>query len=112
MRLTYKEAFVRLANKKRDGELDMVDKFKVIRTLRNYFGLYGLTGEVLMIDGESCRMPDIFIKNRPPIVIELDGGIHGMGDQISKRDKDVVRDKDYEDLGIKLVIINKELTDN
>ena len=110
MRFTKTEAYSHRANLNRLGEQDLGDKFNVIRVLRNYFGLNGLTGEILMIDSESCRMPDILIKGRPVMVIELDGGVHGMGDQISKRSKDVDRDKDYEIIGVKLVIINKEIT--
>jgi hypothetical protein len=110
MRFTKTEAWQHLANKKRDGESDLDDKFNVIRILRNHFGLYGLTGEILMIDSESCRCPDIMVKGMIPICIEMDGEIHGSGDQVSKRVKDVDRDKDYQSIGVKLVIINKELT--
>lgn len=111
MRFTYTQAFQHLAERNRTGELDLDDKFKIIKILRNVYGLHGLTGEILMIDSESCRLPDILIKGVRPIVIELDGEWHGMGDQISKKERDVQRDKDYESIGVKLVIINKELTD-
>ena len=111
MRLTYKQAWEHLARSKQTSESDLDDKFKVIRILRNHFGLYGLTGEIIMINGEFCRMPDLFIKDNPPICVELDGFVHGNGEQISKRDKDVQRDKDYQSIGIKLVIINKEQTE-
>jgi hypothetical protein len=111
MRMNKKQAYEHLARAKQISESDLDDKFNVIRILRNHFGLYGLTGEILMIDSESCRCPDVLVKGVIPICIELDGFVHGMGDQISKRDKDVDRDKDYQSVGVKLIIINKELTD-
>jgi hypothetical protein len=111
MKFTKTEAYQHLAVRNREGEKDLYEKFKVISILRNEFGLYGLTGEILMIDSESCRLPDILVKGVILIVIELEGEWHGVGDQISKRDKDVIRDKDYHSIGVKLILIYKELTD-
>ena len=105
-----KQAWQHLAVKQRVGEKDLKEKFAVIKILREEFGLHGLTGEILMIDSESCRLPDILIKGRPLTCVELDGEWHQFGDQISKRERDVDRDKDYSRMGVKLVIINKELT--
>ena len=112
MRLTYTQAYQHLAVRNREGEGDLVDKFFVIGILRTYFNMYGLTGEVVKIDDDSYRLPDILVKGQIPIVIELDGGIHGNGDKISKPEKDTTRDDDYRKSGVKLIIINYELTDH
>ena len=109
MRLTKTQAYQHLAVKKRFGEKDLWEKFHVIDILRREFKLYGLTGEIFMIDDESCRCPDIFIKTGN-IVIELDGGTHQWGEPVAKLDKDVNRDSDYISKGAKLVIINEEQT--
>ena len=109
MRFTRTEAYCHRANINRIGEQDLDDKFNVTRVLRNYFGLNGLTGEILMIDSQSCRLPDILIKGRPLTVIELDGLAHG--ESHMPNNKTLERNKDYESVGVKLVIINKELTD-
>lgn len=111
MRFTKKLAYQHLAQRKQEGEPDLLDKFGVIGILKECFGLYGLTGEVVQIEDDTCRLPDILIKAHvPPIVIELDGEVHGMGDDVSKRNKDILRDLDYKQAGCKLIIINKEAT--
>lgn len=111
MRFTKTQAYQHQARLHQEGEEDLMDKFRVIYILRDEFGLHGLTGEVLTIDEDCYRFPDIFIKkSSPEIVIELDGEIHGDGDEVSKREKDVWRDKDYLRIGVKLIIINKSLT--
>ena len=107
MRMTKSMAYEHLAKRNREGEQDIPDKFKVINILREDFSLYGLTGETLMIDSEHCRLPDILIKGKPTVVIELDGEFHGNGEDISKKDSDIDRDNDYRRLGVKLIIINK-----
>jgi hypothetical protein len=110
MRLTGTQSFEHQARLKQFGEKDIIEKFHVIQILRDFFGLHGLTGEVLMIDNESCRMPDILIKRKPITVIELDGLFHQWGEPIAKLEKDVNRDSDYNSIGVKLIIINEEAT--
>ncbi len=111
MRFTKKQAFIHLAQRKQEGEKDIVDKFKIIKILREEFGLHGLTDEVLIINEDCCHLPDIFIKTtNPEIVIELDGELHGDGEPISKLARDAQRDEDYARVGVKLVIINKQQT--
>ena len=86
MRFTKKLSYEHKAKKNQSGEKDIIDKFDVIDILKNQFGLIGLTGEVITIPGKYYhRMPDIVIKEHD-IAIELDGEIHGSGDEISKRD--------------------------
>ena len=111
MRFTYSQAYQHLAVRNRYGEKDLTEKFHVIAILRDFFGLHALTGEILMIDNESCRLPDLLIKNViPSIVIELDGFYHQWNEPIAKLDKDVNRDSDYQSIGVKLIIINEEDT--
>ena len=112
MRFTKTQAYEHRAKLNRTGENDITEKFHIILILREKFGLHGLTGEVVKIDEESYRLPDILIKGTKPIIIELDGEIHGMGDEISKRQKDVERDSDYSTNGYKLIILNKQLTND
>lgn len=61
-----------------------------------------------MIDDESCRLPDILIKGVVPIAIELDGLSHGESHMPNNRTLD--RNKDYVSCGVRLIVINKELT--
>ena len=110
MRFTYTQAYEHLAKQNRSGEQDIDDKFKIIGILRSEFGLYGLTGEVVPIGDDFYRLPDVFVKKPIPIAIELDGGWHGTGDKITQKPRDVERGCDYEDSGVKLIIINKEQT--
>lgn len=111
MRMDKQQAWQHLAVRKRFGEKDLWEKFHVIDILRREFGLFGLTGEILMIDDSSCRLPDILIKTSPLIIIELDGGYHQWNEPIAKLDKDVNRDSDYLEKGVKLIIINEDDTD-
>ena len=110
MRFTKTLAYEHLARKNREGEGDIEDKFLVIGILKEFFGLHGLTGELVQIDCDSYRLPDILIRSIPTTIIELDGGIHGYGDQVTKREKDIQRDEDYKKAGYNLIVINKEET--
>ena len=112
MRFTGKLSFEHRANKNRTSESDTTDKFNIIMLLYEKFSLIGLTGEMIPIpDGgpDRYRLPDITIPQKN-IVIELDGAIHGFGDKISKKKRDVYRDEDYKTAGYKLIIVNKETT--
>ena len=111
-RLTGKLSFEHQAKRKRKGEKDLTEKFKLINLIHDEYGLFGLTGELISIPDRKLnyhRMPDIVIPQKN-IVIELDGFIHGNGDEISKREDDKQRDQDYKDAGFKLIIINEQQT--
>lgn len=109
--MTRDQAYIHRAQQSQYGEKDIDDKFFIIKILRENYGLYGLTGEIVMIDEQHARCPDILIKARViPIVIELDGQIHGDGDQVTKRTRDELRDSDYNKAGVQLIIINKSVT--
>ena len=109
MNFTKQGAYIHRARQKQEGELDIVDKFRIIKILREQFGLHGLTGEIVMISEDKCRCPDILIKTKlKPIIIELDGLCHGEPQLPTK--KTVKRNDDYEEIGILNIIINKEET--
>jgi len=100
------------AKKKQEGGSDRDDKFQVIAVLKNHFGLYGLTGEAFETADQEWVFPDIFVKSsEPQIAIELDGEVHGLGDEMTTTDKTFKRNGRYERLGIKLIILNKIQTD-
>lgn len=92
-----------------DGDIN--EKFRLIRILRERFGLYGLTGERLTtLEGEWIK-PDVFVKSsEPQIAFELDGDIHGLGDDITTTDSTWKRNERYAKLNVKLIIINEALT--
>jgi len=72
-----KKQWVHRARKERVDPVDRDDIFRVIYILRDEFGLYGLSGEVV-VDSHGPMYPDIFIKSiEPQIVIELHGEYHG-----------------------------------
>lgn len=111
MRFTKDLAYQHRATQQREGEKDLKEKFAVILILRKLFGLYGLTGEIVQITDDTCRCPDIMIKSIQT-VLELDGEIHGSGDDVTRRPRDIERDADYATVDIKCIVINKELTSN
>lgn len=92
-----------------DGDIN--EKFRLIRILKEVFGLYGLTGEHLTtLEGEWIK-PDVFVKSsEPQIAFELDGDIHGLGDDITTTDSTWKRNERYAKLSVKLIIINEALT--
>lgn len=81
MNPTNKRSFIHKANKNREEESDIPDKFRVIKYLKKYFDMPCITGEALIIPGKNrARYPDISVKNWDPyLAILLHGGIHGDG---------------------------------
>jgi len=72
-----KKQWVHHSRKERVDPVDRDDIFRVIGILRDEFGMYGLTGEVV-VDSHGPMYPDIFIKSvEPQIVLELHGEYHG-----------------------------------
>src|SRR5690242_2108415 len=97
MKLDGKQSFIHNAQRKMRSESDIPDKFKIIKILREEFGLFGLTGEAIQINEYKCRWPDVLVKaNIPMIAIELQGHIHGYGEPISESQRDVQRNTDYQ----------------
>lgn len=87
------------ARKTQVGESDINDKFRVIKILKEEFGLDGLTGEAIEIPNgyAQARYPDIMVKAYvPPLVIELNGERpHGNGDPIERMQNDFEKMCDY-----------------
>jgi len=95
--------------KEHPEERDLVEKFLLIKILREKFGRYGLTGEVVNI-GEEYRYPDVMVNSiEPQEVYELDGEYHGFG-EIQGR-KDLSKDDFYSRAGVTVYHINKVQTD-
>lgn len=116
MRMTRDLAWEHYTRTKQIGETDLSSKFFLSRILFARFGLYGLTDERIIIPNgfAEYRLPDVFVKARvPQLAFELDGYIHGDGDEITKRHSDEERDYDYSlVIGLNEIIINRSLTLN
>jgi len=103
-----KKSFIHKARKERNDPVDTPEIWKLIRILRDYFGLVGLTGEVFKTL-EGLVYPDVYNKSHQ-IAFELDGEYHGYGDDISTSDGTWKRNSRYKSANIKLIIINKAAT--
>ena len=109
MNLTNKRSYVHKARKSDNYKYDLDEKDKVRKILLERFGLYAFEDEVITWS-EEHRYPDLFIKSEQT-AIELDGEGHGFGDDITTTDKTWKRNRFYEDIGMKLIIINKAVTE-
>ena len=111
MNLTNKRSFVHRANKRRTSESDIPDKFKVMAILKKHFGIITLTDEAIPTPSGhfDYRNPDLFDKQNQA-VYELDGEVHGWGDEISVRERDQRKLDDYDKIGMKYYIINSAVT--
>jgi hypothetical protein len=100
---TNKRSFIHKANKNRTSESDIPNKFKVMEIIKENFGLYPLTDEVLPIpEGgfAEVRMPDLLIKNcKPNYIIELVGPVHNPEKEHPARRIDIKKAADYARLG-------------
>lgn len=98
------------AIKEGDAEVDIPEKFRVIKILEKHYGLHGLTGEAVVIPRTGwARFPDVFIKAHVPqiaILLHGDAPFHTEG---SVKEAEVKLD--YESAGVKLIIIWEALTD-
>ena len=92
------------ANRLRDGrnsDADNLDKLQYESSLKGYH-----TFQDKHIAG---RNPDLLIKyDNQNIVIELDGPIHGYGDESSESKQTKSRNEDYEKQSILIITINEE----
>jgi len=108
-RSTMKKQWIYRARKSDNYTWDEDDKQKVIDILRDEFGIHSIRSDGLP---DIRRIPDIETTDiYPTIYIELDGGYHGFGDDVSTVDKTKRRNQDYIDKGYKLIIINEADTD-
>ena len=58
------KSFIHRANRNRTSEIDIPDKFKVMKYIKNYFGIITLTDEVVETPGgyAQYRKPDLLAK--------------------------------------------------
>ncbi len=111
MKISGKRSFVWKARKSDNYKYDEDDKQKVIDIIRKFFNIYCVRCELIDV-GTYGRIPDLRTTNHNPILyIELDGAYHGFGDEISTTKKTSRRNLEYEEKGLGLIVINKELTD-
>lgn len=105
------KAHIHRANKKRDSESDIPDKFRVAKILKDNFGIIALTDEVVLTPGgyANYRKPDLYNKTRK-IAFELDGIIHGYGDEVSQREKDWRKLEDYKLIKLEHYVLNSAVT--
>ena len=102
------KSFVRLVNKKRgrnsdDTKLDLLQK--------QLSEFHPLRDEVIINHSfiHERRYPDLVIKKYGHIIpIELDGSVHGSGDEMSMSSQTYNRNSDYLNTGLHPVIINEE----
>jgi len=94
--LTNKRRFVHEADKRREGEQDLMDKAKIARVMRGYFGLSCIYHDLFIgihkrdrywlrdltkaqLDSNDFwpHKPDLIVTNyKRPLVIEIDGDVH------------------------------------
>ena len=91
---------------------DEDDKQKVIDILRDEFGVHSIRSDGIRTARGTNRIPDLETTDVfPTVYIELDGGYHGYGDDISISTRTLRRNEDYADLGYELIVINEADTD-
>jgi hypothetical protein len=101
------------ANRNRTSESDIPDKFRVMAIIKKYFNIRTLTDEVIPIPKgyATYRQPDLLAKHPRRIVFELDGLVHGNGDEVSFRERDERKLNDYESIYQEYYVINSAVTD-
>jgi len=108
MNPTNKRSHIHRANKNRTSESDIPAKFKVMEIIKENFGLYPLTDEVIPIPNgiATHRSPDLTIKTTTPTyLIELLGGVHGWEKENPLRLKDIQKLEDLAKLGSEYKLI-------
>jgi len=102
-----KRSHIHRANQNRTSESDIPAKFKVMEIIKENFGHYPLTDEVIPIPNgiATHRSPDLTIKTTTPTyLIELMGKVHGeRGDP--PRLKDIQKREDLAKLGSEYKVI-------
>lgn len=91
--ITNKRSFVHRANRNMDGEPDTMLKWKLMKVLRNKFGISSRTGPKIAIHRKYGYVkqqltkeevpqfylhdPDVTsLKHNPPLIFEIDGDVH------------------------------------
>lgn len=110
MNPTKKKSFINRANQRRLVPSDF-DRISELQSILSGFGYHSFRGQVIKSDKflVSERRPDLILNYKGvAIPIELDGGIHGFGDEVSETDKTKDRNDDYLRAGYTPIIINEE----
>jgi len=90
------------------NQTDLVEKMRVIYILKERYNLGGITDEYVVTKPDGWgRRPDVWIKSEQ-VAIDLHGEVHGIGEMELPDDRD--RRLEYEDQGIKYIVIYKALT--
>jgi len=101
--------WIDLARKSDNYTWDEDDKQKIIDILRDEFGIHSIRSDGLP---DIRRIPDLETTDIcPTVYIELDGGYHGFGDDISTVEKTKRRNQQYVDMAYRLIVINEADTD-
>ena len=109
---TGKKEWIHRARRSDNYGGDDDDKQILIDILRDNFGIHSVRGDVVHTIRNTVRYPDVTTTDYlPTLYLELDGEYHGFGDDISTSNGTFRRNKDYEDLGYRLIVINKLDTD-
>ena len=112
VKITGNRAWIDKARKSDNYKGDADDKQLLIDILWKHFHIAAITGDSIETISGRKRIPDVRSTNyNPTIYFEMDGEYHGFGDELTTSDATYRRNKDYEDLGYKLIVINKSDTD-
>lgn len=110
--ITRKRSYIWRARKSDNYKGDDKEKQFLIDLLWSDFGIASIRPEPILTTSGKHRFPDLRSTNTNPIYyFELDGEYHGSGDDISTSAQTWERNRDYDKLGYRLIVINKEATD-
>jgi len=110
--ITGKRSYIHASRKSDNYKSDEMDKQFLIDLLYQEFGIAAIRPEPIMTLSGKPRYADVKSTNTNPVLFfELDGEYHGYGDEITMSRGTWERNYDYEQLGHKLLVINKADTD-
>ena len=108
--LTNRRSFMHRARKSDGYQGDEDDKQRVISIIVKFFGIHCVRSDLIDV-GLNGRIPDLRSTDTNPVYyIELDGEYHGFGDELTTSQKTERRNREYEEKGLELIVINKAQT--
>jgi len=111
--ITGKRSYIHASRKSDNYKGDENDKQFLIDLLWSEFGIAAIRPEPIMTYSGKPRFADVKSTNTNPVLFfELDGEYHGYGDEITTSRGTWERNYDYEQLGHKLLVINKADTND
>jgi len=109
--ITRRRGWIHKARKDIDYEGDTMDKQKLINILWEHFRISAIRPEPVMTLQNKPIYPDIKTTNLvEAIYFEMDGEYHGWGDEMTTTDYTYRKQQAYEQLGLKMITINKAAT--